>query len=40
MQARIGTILAFTPRPMPNEERKLCQVSALMIWARPSRGPS
>ncbi len=40
MNASTGTILPFTPRPMPNAERKLCQVSALTICVRPSRGPS
>jgi hypothetical protein len=33
-------ILPFTPRPIPNEERKLCQVRALTICTRPSLGPS
>ena len=39
-KVRIGTIFARTPRPMPNADRRLCQYSALMMAARPSRGPS
>ena len=35
-----GRILALTPRPKPNAERRLCQQSALAICARPSRWPS
>ena len=30
----------YFSRPMPNAERKLCQVRARTICARPSRGPS
>ncbi len=37
---RTGTILALTPRPIPNADRRLCQYSARMIPARPRRGPS
>jgi len=39
-KVRTGTIFALTPRPMPKADRRLCQHSALMMPARPSRGPS
>ncbi len=38
--AMTGMILALAPRPMPNADRRLCQPSARMMAARPSRGPS